>query len=84
MKHYTTPRFWAAYAKLPEHVKQIADRNFEFLKTNPRHPSLHFKKIGVFWSVRVGRDYRALGIEKGLGVYWMWIGSHAEYDRLIQ
>lgn len=84
MNHFTTPRFWAAYEKLPDHVQQIADRNFVFLKSNPRHPSLHFKKAGNFWSVRVGREYRALGIEREGDIYWVWIGTHAEYNRLIQ
>lgn len=32
------------------------------LKCNPRHPSLHFKKVGRFWSVRVGLHHRAIGV----------------------
>jgi hypothetical protein len=35
------------------------------------------------WSVRVGRGYRALGIEGVDGFHWFWIGSHADYDRLV-
>jgi hypothetical protein len=31
-----------------------ADKNYALLKENPQHPSLQFKKIGRFWSVRVG------------------------------
>jgi hypothetical protein len=46
---------------------------------------LQFKSVGAgrFRSVRVGLHYRALGIPVEEGVQWFWIGSHAEYDRLI-
>jgi hypothetical protein len=33
--------------------------------------------------VRVGAHYRALGVDVEGGVLWFWIGSHADYDRLI-
>jgi len=26
--------------------KDLADKNFKLLKTDPYHPSLHFKKVG--------------------------------------
>ena len=47
--HRTTPRFWRDFEKLPESVQKVARRNILFLKTNPRHPSLHFKEIDRFW-----------------------------------
>ncbi|MEM1393696.1 MAG: hypothetical protein AAGG00_10460 [Cyanobacteria bacterium P01_H01_bin.150] len=57
---------------------------YELLKQDSSHPSLHFKKIGKkYWSVRAGLDYRALGIENDNGILWFWIGSHAEYDKLL-
>jgi hypothetical protein len=61
----------------------VADKNFELLKADPHHPSLHFKKIGQLWSVRVGAHHRAMGIDSGDTVVWFWIGSHADYDKLI-
>lgn len=61
----------------------MADACFALLRQDPRHASLHMKKVGQFWSVRVGLHYRALGVESGDAVVWVWIGSHAEYDRLI-
>jgi hypothetical protein len=64
-------------------VSALADKNFRLLKTNPKHPSLHFKQIGKLWSVRVGAHYRALGLDKPGEVVWFWIGSHADYDKLI-
>ncbi len=65
-------------------VQRIVDRNFEILKTNPKHPSLHFKKSNCYWSVRVGISYRALAVEVENGLVWFWIGSHADYDNLIK
>jgi mRNA-degrading endonuclease HigB of HigAB toxin-antitoxin module len=64
-------------------VRELADKNYELLKSDPQHPSLQFKVIGRFRSVRVGLRYRALGIEMPDGANWFWIGTHAEYDRLV-
>jgi hypothetical protein len=50
------------------------------LKQNPRHPSLNFKRVGPYWSVRVGQHYRALAVEVHGDLLWFWIGTHAEYD----
>jgi hypothetical protein len=83
MKHFTVPSFWESYEKLPADIKDQADKNYLLLKENPTHPSLHFKKIGNYYSVRVSLRYRALGIEHTDGIVWFWIGTHAEYDRLI-
>lgn len=86
MKHMTLPSFWQYYQQLPKEVQELADKNYALLKVNPRHASLHFKKIGKrqqLWSVRVGEHYRALGSEKPEGVVWFWIGTHAEYDKLL-
>ena len=81
--HRTTRRFWRAFERLPEPVQRIAKRNFQLLAENPAHPSLRFKKVGPFWSARVGRDYRALAVEDGADFIWVWVGAHGEYDRLI-
>lgn len=81
--HYTTRKFWDCYNALPSDVQATADRCYELLKADPSHPSLHFKKVGNYWSVRVGQAYWALGVEIKKGILWFWIGTHAEYDRLI-
>jgi len=47
MKHHTSAKFWSAYHALPVDVQEIADKNFEILKADPFHPSLHFKKVGL-------------------------------------
>ena len=68
---------------LPEEVRRLADKSFELLKRNNQHPSLHFKRVGRFRSVRVGLHYRALGVDLGETIMWFWIGTHAEYDHLV-
>jgi hypothetical protein len=73
-----------AYEALPSSVRKLSDANYELLKRDPRHPSLQFKKVGRYWSVRVGLRHRALAVEVDEGYLWFWIGSHAEYDRLIR
>ena len=83
MKHYASPQFWRTYRQLPADVRALADKNFKLLKSDPKHPSLHFKKIDKLWSVRVGAHYRALGFDRPEGVVWLWIGSHADYDKLL-
>ncbi len=84
MRHLATPRFWACYKALPAEVQRLADRSYAILRDDPRHPSLHFKRTGQFWSVRVGLHYRALAVGGGSDLAWVWIGSHAEYDRLVE
>jgi len=83
VKRFASPEFWACLEKLPANVQQLARENYELLKTNPYHPSLHFKRIGRFWSDRGGRSYRALAVDAENGIVWFWIGTHAEYDRLV-
>jgi uncharacterized protein YjbJ (UPF0337 family) len=63
VKHLASPRFWHHYRSLPESVRRLADKNFELLKRILITPSLHFKKIGQLWSVRVGVHYLALALD---------------------
>jgi hypothetical protein len=74
MRHFASRAFWAAYAKLPEHARVLADKNYDLLKRDQRHPSLQLKKIGRFRSVRVGLHYRALAVETDGGDL-IWFGS---------
>ncbi len=84
MKHYANPDFWELYNKLPKRIRKIADKNFKLLKENPDHPSLHFKKVGRFWSVRISKRYRALSVETSEGLVWFWIGTHSDYNNMIK
>ena len=84
MMHFASPAFWECYQNLPPDIQALADKNFDLLKMDARHPSLHLKKVGRYWSVRVGRKYRALAVEIEEGLLWFWIGTHAEYDALLR
>jgi hypothetical protein len=84
MRHFASPRFWDAYRRLPEQVRALADKNYALLKKDPRHPSLQFKKVGKFRSVRIGLRHRALAVESDGDLVWFWIGSHADYDALLK
>lgn len=82
--HKATSRFWVCFDNLPKEFQKVARKNYELLRNNSNHPSLRFKKVGDFWSARVGRNYRALAIEDGSGFIWVWIGKHDEYEHLIK
>ena len=68
---------------MPSDAQKLADQAYARLKEDPRHPSLHFNKVGRFWSARVGAHYRAVAVEAADGLVWFWIGTHADYDRLL-
>jgi hypothetical protein len=73
------------YRSLSEEMQQLADRDYELLRRDARHPSLRFKKVGSdLWSARVGLHHRALAIEDGDDLLWVWIGTHAEYDDILR
>ena len=68
MKHLADPAFWELFEKLPDSVRELAEKNFELLKADPNHPSLHLKKVNKYWSARVGRNYRVLGVDIDQGI----------------
>jgi hypothetical protein len=80
----TTKSFRSRYKNLAPEIRRLARKNFRLWLRNPRHPSLRFKKVGRFWSARVGADHRALALIKGNKAEWFWIGPHDEYDRLLR
>ena len=84
MIHRTTQRFWRCYQSLPGEVRELADKSFELLKGNPRHPSLQFKKVGELWSARVGQAHRAPAVEDGEDFIWVWVGTHDEYEKMLR
>jgi hypothetical protein len=81
--HRATPRFWRCYNELPEEIRHLADRCYQLLRADPHHSSLRLKKVGRFWSARIGLHHRALAVERDADLVWFWIGTHADYDRLI-
>ncbi len=87
MISHATPDFWACFHRLPQSVQAKAKAAYAVWSENPRHPGLHVKPVASagedVWSVRVGIHWRALGVREGDVMIWFWIGSHADYDRLI-
>jgi hypothetical protein len=87
MKSYASPRFWRLFQELPQETKETAVRNFRLWQENPHHPSLRYRRLqgkDDLVTVRVGRDYRAVGLLESGAVQWIWIGSHADYDQLLR
>ena len=71
---------------MPDNVKRQARDAYRLFLENPRHPSLRFKKVHAtepIYSARISLDYRAVGIVEGEEILWFWIGSHADYDKLL-
>lgn len=86
MKSRCAAPFHELFAKLPGRVQAQARAAYRLLAHDPCHPSLRFKRVSErqpLYSVRIGRGYRAVGLLEGDTVYWFWIGSHADYDRLL-
>jgi len=82
----TSSDFRDDFARLPDRVKRQARDAYRMFQADPRHPSLKFKKLHPFedlWSVRINNDYRAIGKWRGDVILWFFIGSHADYDNLL-
>jgi len=80
------PSFWRAYASLSPEVKARARLAWKIFERDPSHPSLRYKKLQArddLWSVRVGQQYRAVGVRSGNVIQWIWIGTHNEFDTLF-
>ena len=87
MTSKTTKRFRDALAQLPKDVRRQANESHKLFNQDPNHPSLRFKKVHAtepIWSARINIDYRALGFLDGGEIIWFWIGSHADYDKLLK
>ncbi len=86
MRSRTTEEFWTAFRNLPKDHQEHAREVFQLWRSNPFHPSLHFKSIAGqkrLVSARIGRGWRVVGARYGDLVVWFWIGPHHEYDKLI-
>ena len=83
LNHYTSSNFWQCYNKLPLNIQKIADKQYQLLKENPQHPSLNLKRIGDLWSVRLTKNYRALGTNESQSILWFWIGDHKKYEQIL-
>jgi hypothetical protein len=86
MRSRRSKAFRELFRALPVDVKRQAYTAYRLFAIDPRHPGLHFKKLhDKLYSVRIGSSYRALGIVDNPDlIVWIWIGSHAEYEKLIK
>jgi hypothetical protein len=80
----TTPDFWKCYRGAPTEIQQATRKAYQLWRDNPQHPSLHFKPVGNFWSVRITRSWRALGRYHEGELVWFWMGSHGPYERKMK
>jgi hypothetical protein len=80
VKSLVSERFRRLFRELPENIQRLAVKNYN-------HPWLHFRRLEGstdLVTVRIGDHYRALGIQEPGIVTWVWIGTHAEYDRFTR
>ena len=70
----------------PAAVQRQARNAYKLFKADTTHPSLRFKKLpphDELWSVRINSQYRAVGRWQGDTILWFFIGSHTDYDKLL-
>ena len=86
MTSHTTESFRRLFRQLPSDIQQAARNAYRLWSADPYHKSLRFKKVhptDPIYSVRIGLGWRAVGVRDGDTVIWYWIGSHADYDKLL-
>ena len=86
MNSQTTEKFWKAFNNLPPSVQEDAKKAYQIWEVDPYNISLKFKQIHPvkpIYSVRIGLGWRAVGVKNNNTMIWFWIGSHADYDKLI-
>lgn len=82
----TTDRFRKSFAKLPDPIKEKARKAYALWRQDPYHSSLNYKqihKVRPIYSVRIGYFHRAIGVKENETLIWFWIGSHEDYNNLI-
>lgn len=82
-----TPKFWRCFRALPNAIQIKAKEAYTLFCADPWYPSLHFKRVHSslpIYSVRITKDYRAVGALGGDKIVWFWIGAHAEYEALLK
>jgi hypothetical protein len=87
VKSRTTTEFRKLFANLPKQVQEHTRAAYRQFKKDPSYPSLRFKKVHPelpIYSARINKSYRAVGQLDGDTVIWFWVGSHAEYNSLLE
>jgi hypothetical protein len=86
LSSFLTDEFVFCFRRLPKYVKKGARKNYRIWKKDSSHPGLDFKKVHTvkeIYSVRIGTGWRALAYKKSETIIWFWIGSHADYDKIL-
>ena len=87
MKSRRSAAFRELFKALPAEARDQARSAYRIFRENPHHRSLHFKQVhprDPIMSVRIGRNYRAVGIMRETGaILWFWIGPHEQYETLL-
>ncbi|MGH9637493.1 MAG: hypothetical protein ACRD72_21885 [Candidatus Angelobacter sp.] len=87
MRSVRTNRFKSLYGRLPESVQREADEAYRRFSADPNYSGLNFERIqgtkAPLYSARVGLRHRAIAGRDGDTWVWFWIGSHSEYDKLL-
>ena len=68
MKGCATRDFWSCFAALPPEIRDRTRRAYALWLEQPNHSDLRFKRLNTsnpVYSVRVSRNYRALGVLEG-------------------
>jgi mRNA-degrading endonuclease RelE of RelBE toxin-antitoxin system len=87
MKSRVTPKFWKLHTRLSSDIQRRVQKAYQLWRTNPNHPSLHFKQVDEeepIYSARVDSNYRVVGLLEEDTMLWFWIGAHDEYERLLK
>ena len=86
MRSLATRRFWELFQTLPKETQNLVFRNFGLWRRDPRHPLLRLRRLPGSddrFSIRATDGYCALGVQTDEETIWIWIGTHADYDRLV-
>ena len=87
MTSRTTQAFRKAFKALPPDIQDRARKSFEQFQIDSSHPSLRFKKVHPaepIYSARISLSHRALAVRTDEAWIWFWIGSHSDYDQLLE
>ena len=84
MNSIATSNFWKLYRELPDSIRSASQEAFRNFRDDPAHPALSLERLRCdpdSWSVRITRNYRAVGVKAGNTMTWYWIGSHSDFEK---
>jgi hypothetical protein len=81
-----TQKFWKCFELLPSEIQDKAKQTYHGWKADPFNPQFSFKQMNskrAVFSIRIALKYRALAIKQNNTKIWFWIGSHEDYNNLV-